>query len=69
MWENYPERLKLEMDKLSPQPGMVDVVADGNRYFHVWRGAQCVANLGAFQKEWITLEMYTDDDRILFPQK
>lgn len=64
MFPGYPERVGLEMNKLAPEPGMVNVVAEDDRYYNVWKGAAIVSNLPNFK--WVSCDDYNEDNDAIF---
>lgn len=60
MYQGLPDRLEIEMTKLSQDPIKVKVIAPPERKYSVWVGGSILASLPTFQEKWITKSEYED---------
>jgi len=60
MFENMPERMQAEMERLVQQDTKVKVIAPPERAISVWIGGSILAELSDFQASWITKQDYED---------
>jgi actin-related protein len=61
MFENYPERLKAELEMLAPKAIKINVVAQPERKYAVFLGAAQLAALSSFQNSWITKAEFAEE--------
>jgi actin len=61
LYENLPDRISQEVDKLAPQQGVVKVIATADRYYSVWTGGSTLSSLSTFESQWITKEEYEEN--------
>merc|ERR1712087_597651 len=60
MFKQIDQRLKDELDKLSPQTMTVKIVAPPERKYSVWIGGSILASLSTFQQMWISKAEYDE---------
>lgn len=60
MFPNLDQRLKNELDALSPQAMTPKVVAPPERKYSVWIGGSILASLSTFEEMWVTKEEYDE---------
>merc|ERR1711881_297063 len=60
MIKQIDQRLKDELDKLSPQTMPVKIVAPPERKYSVWIGGSILASLSTFEEMWVTKEEYDE---------
>lgn len=60
MYEGMPDRLKAEIQTLSPPGSEIRIVATPDRKYAVWKGASTLASLSTFAASWITREEYEE---------
>jgi actin len=61
LYENLPDRVEMEVDKMCPQQGVVKVIATKDRYYSVWTGGSTLSSLSTFESQWITKEEYEEN--------
>lgn len=57
-FRGLPERLKSEVQSLSPSPEFVNVIAQDNRHYGAWEGGSILGSLRTFGSMWITKAEY-----------
>jgi len=60
MFKQVDQRLKDELDKLSPQTMTVKIVAPPERKYSVWIGGSILASLSTFEDMWINKAEYDE---------
>jgi actin-related protein len=60
MFKQIDQRLKDELDKLSPQTMTVKIVAPPERKYSVWIGGSILASLSTFEEMWVSKEEYDE---------
>jgi len=60
MFDGIAERVKIELDALSPQTMNVKIVAPPERKYSVWIGGSILASLSTFEEMWVTKEEYDE---------
>lgn len=60
MLPNTSERMKIEMNQLSPTSLKVDCTAHSERKYSAWIGGSIIATLNNFKSMWITKQEYTE---------
>jgi len=60
MFKQIDQRLKEELDKLSPQTMTVKIVAPPERKYSVWIGGSILASLSTFEEMWVSKEEYDE---------
>jgi actin-related protein len=60
MFKQIDQRLKDELDKLSPQTMTVKIVAPPERKYSVWIGGSILASLSTFEEMWVTKGEYDE---------
>jgi actin-related protein len=60
MFKQIDQRLKDELDKLSPQTMTVKIVAPPERKYSVWIGGSILASLSTFEEMWVNKEEYDE---------
>jgi len=60
MFNQIDQRLKDELDKLSPQTMTVKIVAPPERKYSVWIGGSILASLSTFEEMWVTKDEYDE---------
>ena len=61
VFENYPERLKKELEALAPKAIQIKITAQTERKYAVFLGAAQLASLSSFQSSWITKQQYDEE--------
>lgn len=49
LYEGLPDRLEKELDGKAPQPNMVKIIAQPDRYYSVWTGGSTLSSLQTFE--------------------
>jgi len=60
MFDGIAERVKIELDALSPQTMNVKIVAPPERKYSVWIGGSILASLSTFEEMWVTKQEYDE---------
>jgi len=69
MFKQIDQRLKDELDKLSPQTMTVKIVAPPERKYSVWIGGSILASLSTFEEMWVTKEEYDESGPAIVHRK
>lgn len=69
MYEGISERLKSELEKLSPAGSDIRIVATADRKFAVWVGASTFCSLSTFASSWITQADYEEHGASIVSRK
>jgi len=69
MFRQIDQRLKDELDKLSPQTMTVKIVAPPERKYSVWIGGSILASLSTFEEMWVTKEEYDESGPAIVHRK
>jgi len=69
MFKFIDERLKDELDKLSPQTMTVKIVAPPERKYSVWIGGSILASLSTFEEMWVTKDEYDESGPAIVHRK
>jgi len=69
MFKQVDQRLKDELDKLSPQTMTVKIVAPPERKYSVWIGGSILASLSTFEEMWVTKGEYDESGPAIVHRK
>jgi len=69
MFKQIDQRLKDELDKLSPQTMTVKIVAPPERKYSVWIGGSILASLSTFEEMWVTKNEYDESGPAIVHRK
>jgi len=69
MFNQVDQRLKDELDKLSPQTMTVKIVAPPERKYSVWIGGSILASLSTFEEMWVTKQEYDESGPAIVHRK
>jgi len=69
MFRQIDQRLKDELDKLSPQTMTVKIVAPPERKYSVWIGGSILASLSTFEEMWVTKGEYDESGPAIVHRK
>merc|ERR1719449_566824 len=69
MFKQIDQRLKDELDKLSPQTMTVKIVAPPERKYSVWIGGSILASLSTFEEMWVTKGEYDESGPAIVHRK
>jgi len=69
MFKQIDQRLKDELDKLSPQTMTVKIVAPPERKYSVWIGGSILASLSTFEEMWVTKDEYDESGPAIVHRK
>lgn len=60
LFPGFAERLKIELEQLTPAAMQIKVVAPQERKYAAWKGGSILASMPLFQHRWIAKEEYED---------
>jgi actin-related protein len=69
MFNQIDQRLKNELDTLSPQTITVKIVAPPERKYSVWIGGSILASLSTFEEMWVNKEEYDESGPAIVHRK
>jgi len=69
MFKQIDQRLKDELDNLSPQAMTVKIVAPPERKYSVWIGGSILASLSTFEEMWVTKSEYDESGPAIVHRK
>merc|ERR1719389_1618369 len=69
MFKQIDQRLKNELDSLSPQTMTVKIVAPPERKYSVWIGGSILASLSTFEEMWVTKSEYDESGPAIVHRK
>jgi len=69
MFKQIDQRLKDELDKLSPQTMTVKIVAPPERKYSVWIGGSILASLSTFEEMWVSKGEYDESGPAIVHRK
>jgi actin-related protein len=69
MFKQIAQRLKDELDKLSPQTMTVKIVAPPERKYSVWIGGSILASLSTFEEMWVSKAEYDESGPAIVHRK